>query len=137
MFLVEAYLQARFVSKYTRARAILEDTQSEAYRIKIHNETTLLGAEALYKAGVLPPEEYYRIGEQLQRAKTESEISGAISNMNPVPPENRFHKLGESPKRGQKYEIVYGEEEMLDRLNRGWELVRELNDGNKFLMKKS
>lgn len=51
------------------------------------------------------------------------------------PPEDRLRRLGEQSHKDSNYEIIGEEDEMLQMLNEGWELVRELN-GDKFLMKK-
>ena len=46
-----------------------------------------------------------------------------------------FRKLRENSTHDNAHEIVNGEDAMIEKLNQGWELTKELN-GDKFLMKK-
>jgi hypothetical protein len=45
-----------------------------------------------------------------------------------------FRRLGSQQEKGS-HEVVDDEDTMIELLNKGWKLVRELN-GNKFLMKR-
>lgn len=46
-----------------------------------------------------------------------------------------FHKLREQRRTSTK--VVVGEKELVEAINQGCELIRELNDGDKFLVKKA
>ncbi len=74
----------------------------------------------------LDDERLKRIEEVLMRAKT---IDEGIETFRKLREENESSKQPTA-------KIVTGDEELLDALNEGWELIRELN-GDRFLMRRS
>ena len=85
--------------------------------------------EMLTKLGVMPQSEFNRLQEWLMRSPN---LDQFYSEIKPVSGE--FKRLNEQLDNGT-HQVVDNEDIMLELLNDGWELVRELN-GSKFLMKK-
>ena len=85
--------------------------------------------EMLSKLGVLPETEFLRLQERLQRSIDPDDF---YSEVKPITGE--FRRLQEQPY-NDTHKVVDDEDEMLQMLNEGWELLRELN-GEKFLMRK-
>ena len=86
--------------------------------------------EMLTKLGMLPETEFARLQDILQRAHDPTTF---YNEVNPITEE--FRRLREQPNNGS-HNVIDNEETMLEMLNEGWTLVRELN-GNKFLMRKT
>jgi len=85
--------------------------------------------EMLTKLGVMPQSEFNRLQEWLMRSSNPDQFYSEIK-----PVSGEFKRLNEQLDNGT-HQVVDNEDIMLELLNDGWELVRELN-GSKFLMKK-
>ncbi len=110
--------EADMVEAYRRAipsLTVLEDTQSEEYQKK----------QLLTNASLFLSEEKLRaFKELLARSAT---LDDAVEE---------FKKLGQEPQRQNRSLIANSEEEMLRLIDQGWDIVKELNGGGIFIMKR-
>jgi len=123
--------EADMVAAYRRAipnLTILEDIQSEEFQKR----------QLLRQAALLLPQDKLKLLQEI--LARERSIDVAVDEFRKlrtesgpqVPPEERLRRLGDESNNCHK--IVESEDEMLQLLDEGWELVRELN-GDRFLMR--
>lgn len=106
-------------------------------RIQMLKEQTRQNLEMLYRFGVIEEPAFHHLTERLKAAKTPEEFLEGVSRLG----EDRLKmpvggRPGPGGRPGGEHRVVSGEEEMIALLNEGWNLVRELNSGNRFLMRR-